>query len=84
MSQDAQRKLALEVELEKLQKKVERMRKLSTFNGFYNEFFKTLKECKTREEAFEKLNDEFYELFGIFKYKDYQSFKQIVRYHLKK
>ena len=84
MTHQEQKNAALQVELEKMQIKTARMRKLTTFDGFYNEFFQTLKTCKTREEAFDNINNEFYELFGIFKYKDYQSFKTIVRYHLKK
>lgn len=79
-----QKLLALQAQLLKEQQKTERMRILITFTGFYQEFFNILKSCRTREEAFDKLNDEYYELFGLFKYKDYQSFKKVVSYHLKK
>lgn len=84
MNSEKQRKLALEEEIRRLEAKVLRMREISSFKGFYNRFFCHLKESKTNDEAFEKTNNEYYELFGVFRYSDYQSFKQIVRYHLKK
>jgi hypothetical protein len=84
MSELEQRKKALEVEIAKLQIQNLRMKKLSTFTGFYSEFFNSLKESKTHEEAFEKLNEEFFQLFGFYKYNSHDSFKHVVRYHLKK
>lgn len=84
MSADTQRKLALEEEIRQLEAKLLRMKELSSFKGFYNRFFCHLKESKTNEEAFEKTNNEYQELFGVSRYSDYQSYKQMVRYHLKK
>lgn len=80
---DQQRLLALQHERDKLQKENERMRKLYTFQGFYTEFFNYLKNCKTHEEAFDLLNEEYFQLFGFYKYKDHQSFKSACKYHLK-
>jgi len=84
MKELEQRKKALEVEVAKLQTENLRMKKLATFQGFYAEFFHELKNSKTHQEAFDKLNEEFHQLFGFYKYKDHDSYKQLVRYHLKK
>lgn len=79
-----QQLIALKIEITQLQEKTERMRKLSTFNGFYEAFFQTLPSVNNHMEAFEQLNEEFYQLFGYYRYSNYDSYKHMVSYYLKK
>lgn len=84
MNYEAQKKLADQVELEKLQIKVERMRQLVPIAGFFKCYFALLKESKTDVEAFNKLNDEYFELFGMYRYSDWDAFRNSMKYHNKK
>ena len=81
MDHDAQRKLAAQVELEKLTKQVERMRQLVPVLGFFKCYFSLLKVCKTDVEAFNKINDEYFELFGVYRYSDWDAFRNAKKYH---
>jgi len=83
MNHEAQKKLANQVELEKLQIKVERMRQLVPVNGFFKAYFELLKSVDSNIEAFELLNNEYYELFGIYRYNSYETFKVIKNRNLK-
>jgi hypothetical protein len=56
--------------------KMARMRELNTVDGFYQAFFKEIKPEVARPEAFEKINNEFYELYGWHRYSSYESFKR--------
>jgi hypothetical protein len=84
MNHEAQKKLADQVELEKLQKKVDRMRQLVPTLGFFKCYFVLLKHCKTDTEAFNLLNDEYFELFGVYRYSDWDAFRNSMKYHNKK
>lgn len=67
----------LQVENEKLKKENELMRTIATADGFYNYFFKISLEFKTRKEAFDHLNDLYFNLFGCYRYSCYDSFRII-------
>lgn len=84
MSYEAQKKLADQVELEKLQKKVERMQELVPINGFYKAYFKMLNESESNTAAFNKLNDEYFELFGVYRYSSWDVFRNAMKSHNKK
>ena len=52
------------------------MRKLYKTEGFLHEYFERLKSSRTQLEAFNQVNDLYFELFGEFRYSSYHSFIQ--------
>jgi hypothetical protein len=63
----------------KLKKENELLKKLATTTGFYTYYFEMLPKCKTFTEAFNMANDEYYELFGQYKYSSYNSFQNAMK-----
>ena len=53
------------------------IKKLATNVGFYNYFFEMLKTSKTNLEAFNRVNDQYFEFFGEYKYSCYRSFSNV-------
>lgn len=72
---------ALRIYVAKLEKENLEMRNLSTVKGFYDEFFKNLKTAKTNTEAFNRVNERYYELFGKYRYSEYNTFKRMTNYY---
>lgn len=66
---------ALRIYVEKLEKQNEQMRLLSTKIGFYQEYFKELKTAKSNKEAFDTVNERYHDLFGSYRYSDFNCFK---------
>ncbi len=67
------------------------MRNLATRQGFFQYYFKELSEKKgtmhkhrTMVECFNYCNEKYYDLFGEYKYSNYNSFKQQVSREYKK
>lgn len=83
MNHESKKKLADQVEFEKLQKKVDRMRQLVPTLGFIKAWFQILKTSESNIAAFETLNNEYFELFGTYRYNCYETFKAIKNRHLK-
>lgn len=69
-----QQKLANQIK--KQAEKIKLMRKLSTCSGFYDHYFELLKSSETKEQAFNKVNSLFFQLFDINRYSDYAEFRQ--------
>lgn len=69
----------LRKENEKLKQENELMRTIATADGFYNYFFKISLNFKTREDAFDYVNELYYKLFGCYRYTNYHSFRTIKR-----
>ncbi len=65
---------------EAAEKKMGRMRELASIDGFYKAYFKLVPEAGGREKAFETINNEFYELYGYWRYSDYRSFRNTQNY----
>ena len=80
----AAEEVALRIYIEKLEKENALMRELSTRKGFYDQYFKKLKTAKTYCEAFNEVNDQYFALFGVYRYSDFNSFKSITNYYNKK
>lgn len=78
MNDEIQRKLAQQVELENLQKKVERMKMLVPIDGFHKAYFLLLKDSTSNVEAFNKLNSEYFDLFGVHRYSEYNAFRVVM------
>ncbi|WP_281321996.1 hypothetical protein [Flavobacterium aestivum] len=75
---------ALRIHIEKLEKKVVIMQKLSTIEGFYSEFFEKLKTAPSNKSAFNEVNETYFELFGKYRYSDFNTFKVITNRNNKK
>lgn len=71
-----QYEIALQAENKKLQEERDLMRAIATRDAFYQQFFKTCNQFKTREEAFDSLNEKYYELFGEYKFSNYKCFRK--------
>lgn len=76
---EQQLKLIREAEMLELQKKIERMQLLVPLSGFTKAYFFELKTAKTYTEAFEKVNDEYYELFGQYRFSSWNSFRNAIK-----
>lgn len=75
---------ALRAQCQKLEAQNELMRKLSTRDGFYSQYFEEIPRSRTNEEAFNKVNDLYRELFGEDRYSDFDSFKKVTRRYFNK
>lgn len=72
-------------QLEQLQQEYELARKIGTRAGFFDYYFKKLKTARTQIEAFNEVNDKYFEIFGEYKYGGWSSFRnQIARYYKSK
>lgn len=76
--------IANQIEIEKLRIQNEKMKKLATREGFFKEYFLECKNQKNNKEAFDKINEEYYNLFGQYRYADYHTFKRVIIYYQKK
>lgn len=56
--------------------KIKLMRKLSACSGFYDHYFELLKSSQTKEQAFDKVNSLFFQLFNTNRYSDYLEFSK--------
>jgi hypothetical protein len=54
------------------------MHKISTSFGFYSFYFENLKNYKTENECFNEVNELYFNLFGVYKYENYQTFKSTI------
>jgi hypothetical protein len=57
------------------------MRKFSTTKGFYDEYFIKLRTAKSNTEAFNQVNEDYYGLFGHYRYSDWNTFKRMTNYY---
>ena len=65
--------------IEKLQDRQQRIKLLGSKNGFLEAFFRKLPNAETRNEAFNDLNEEYYEIFGEYRFTSYDSFRASYR-----
>lgn len=68
----------LRLEIEALEKKIALMKQLSSTSGFYEFYFKNIKNHKSRKECFEVINELHHSLFGRYRYSDYGVFKNTI------
>ena len=61
----------------KLTQQLARMKLLATKKGFVQEYYKSCKTAKTNNDAFEAINNEYFDLFGEFRYRNFESFRKI-------
>jgi hypothetical protein len=72
---------ALRIYIAKIELENEKLRLLSSQKGFYAEYFKALITAKSNKEAFDTVNEEYYKLFGSYRYSDWNSFKKMTNYY---
>ena len=60
------------------------MKKLATRDGFFKEYFLECKNHKSNKAAFNALNKEYNDLFGLDRYSDFESFKRVIIFHNQK
>lgn len=58
----------------------ELLRQLVTTTGFFQAYFRLLKVARTNEEAFNHVNDQYFEYTGEYRYSDLKSFKSVMAY----
>lgn len=61
----------------RLTQQLARMKLLATKKGFVQEYYKACKTSKTNNDAFESINNEYFDLFGEFRYRNFESFRKI-------
>ena len=61
------------------------MREISTRDGFTRKFYQYLRESKiTQQQAFDKLNEQYEQLFGKKRYSNFESYRKTRDYQLRK
>lgn len=63
------------IRIEKLEKRIERMKLMVTKLGFFNLYQQNITSQSSKIDVFNKLNEEYHELFGEYRYADFNSFK---------
>lgn len=58
--------------------------KLGTSKGFYLYYFEQLKHFQNQTKCFNTINLLHHKIFGEYKYTDYDSFRNVLKYQLKK
>lgn len=79
-----QQENALRIHIEKLEVQLKQMRTLASNQGFYNAYFKELKTAATNHEAFNIVNEQYYNLFGRYRYSSYDTFRNVKNRNIKK
>lgn len=74
--------LAAEIAL--LKKENELMKKIATTDGFYRYYFSLLPIFNTNIEAFNQVNEMYYNFFKEYKYSSYDSFRRQIKIYIKK
>lgn len=76
----------LQEEIEKLRWENQVIKEIATPSGFFNFYFKKLKEKKFESNiaCFNYVNDLYNDFFGTYKYVDYNSFRNVKNKMLKK
>lgn len=64
-------------ELQKLQNDYQTLRNIITPQGFYQTWLYSAKNFKNRKDAFNSLNQEYFNLVGVFKYDSYNAFLRV-------
>lgn len=71
-------------DLEQLLSENKIMKQLARRQGFFDYYFAECKNHKTNHAAFDAVNDLYFELFGVYRYSDYNTFKVATNYHYTK
>ena len=72
-------KLEQKKEIEKLTAKIKLMKQLTTKEGFFNYYFELLKNSKSKEQAFNIVNDLYCKLFGVNRFCSFLEFSKMIK-----
>ena len=64
---------------EGLQEQFKLAKQLGSSKGFFERYFYHLRKSRTNTEAFLKTNEEYFELFGEYKYSSFHSFRKVLQ-----
>lgn len=64
--------------IQDLKNENETLKKLSTKEGFFRFYFSILKDCKSKIDAFQKVNNLYFNHFGEYRYKNFKEFRNSV------
>ena len=67
---------ALRIENIRLNKENEIIKKLSTKQGFFGQYYCNLRTCKNNIEAYEQVNNEYFKYFKEFRFHSYEAFRK--------
>ena len=68
-----------------LAQELELAKQIGTTTGFFSYYFNIkLAECDTSEQAFNELNKKYFDIFGVERYANYNSFRRSINHWLKK
>lgn len=68
-------------DLERLQQENKVMKQLARRQGFFDYYFAECKNHKTNHAAFDTVNELYFDLFGEYRYSDYNTFKVATNYY---
>ena len=63
------------LELELLKRTTDLMKNLSSKENFFKYYFSLLPKSESKQQAFEKTNEMYLELFGMYRYSSFADFK---------
>lgn len=69
--------------IERLQERQQRIKLLGSKNGFLEAFYRKLSTANTRNDAFNAVNEEYFEIFGEYRFTNYNSFRASYRHMLR-
>lgn len=70
-------------EVTRLKKELKITRQLGTRQGFFQYYFEELPKHRTNVECFNAVNDKYFDLFGEWRYTDYNSFRKQANHYNK-
>ena len=65
----------------KQKSEIEIMRQLATGTGFYSYYFSVLKNHKTKEQAFDKVNELYFQFFSEKRFQNFSDFNKNLKRH---
>lgn len=71
--------IAQKAEIERQQLQMDEMRQLATTQGFYDFYFRLLKNYSSNTECFHAVNDLYFDYFKEYRYSSYDSFSKTVK-----
>jgi hypothetical protein len=63
-------------EIKKLKEKISLMNQLATKEAFYKYYFSKLNQYPSNKSCFDAVNELYLQLFGMYRYSDYNSFRR--------
>lgn len=81
---EKQKKIIDEAEYYALQEKVKRMKQLNSLSGFTRAYWERIPHHPTYNDAFNSVNEEYFHLFGEYRYASWDTFRNAIKNAKKK